>query len=162
MLKPLFTIALAIAATAAGIAPSSAQQTVAAGPVIVARAGTNALILWDATADVVQAGSSSNAQDKSLVHFELLALQAMRQKAAVLPNSKLLTIRMLYDRTGAVSAVYHIATMEGTEHVFDLTAPRDEVTMKYDALVSQISAGKIAAPAQLQITGKLPESSQSP
>lgn len=161
-MKKFLTLGLTIAAAAAGVVPSSAQQPVVAGSVIVARAGTNALLLWDATQDLVQAGNSSNAQDKTLIHFELLALQALRQKAAVLPNSKLLTIRMLYDRTGAVSAVYHIATMEGTEHVFDLTAPRDEITMKYDALSSQISAGKIAAPAQLQITGKLPESTQSP
>jgi hypothetical protein len=155
-LKPLLVIALVIAAGAATIVPSSAQQAAVAGAVIVARAGTNALILWDATPDVVAAGNSTNAQDKTLVHFELLALEALRQKAAALPNSKLLTIRMLYDRTGAVSAVYHIATMEGTEHVFDLTAPRDEITTKFGALSSQISAGKVVPPAQLQITGSLP------
>jgi hypothetical protein len=147
---------LIIAGTAAGIAPSSAQQAAVAGPVIVARAGTNPLILWDATKDVEQAGSSSAPQDKTLVHFELLALQALRQKAAVLPGSKLLTIRMLYDRTGAISAVYHIATIEGTEHVFDLAVPRDELITNFAALSSQVADGKLTPPAALNVTGKLP------
>lgn len=148
------TLALSLVASLTLAAPAIAQQVT--GSVIVARAGANALVLWDATQAVVDAGNAQTPGDKALIALEQTALRALRDKSAVLPHSSKLTIRVLYDRTGAVSAVYHIATMEGTEHVFDLSVPRAVLLSKFDALEAEIAAGKIAPPLVLDMTGKLP------
>lgn len=133
----------------------SAEPTVT-GSVVVAKSGTAALILWDATSDVTAATSSQTPQAQTMIHLETTALQILHDKSAALTHSKTLTVRVLYDKTGAVSPVYHTATFEGVERVFDLTVPRPALVTQYAKLAAEVAQAKIAAPMQLNMTGTLP------
>lgn len=136
-------------------AVASAEPGVS-GSIVVAKSGAAAMILWDATPEVIAAKNNQTPQAQTMLHLETLALQILHDKSAALTHSKTMTIRVLYDKTGDVSPVYHTATFEGVEHVFDLTAPRRELVKQYAKLAAEVAQEKIAAPLHLDMTGTLP------
>jgi hypothetical protein len=91
-----------------------------------------------------------------MIQLEALALQILHEKSSSLTHSQTLTVRVLYDKTGAVSPVYHSATFEGVEHVFDLTVPRLALVKQFAKLTAEVSQAKISAPMRLNMTGTLP------
>jgi hypothetical protein len=149
-------IAIILAAVVSMPSPAATAEPTITGSVVVAKSGSAALILWDATSDVTAATSAQAPQAQTITHLETLALQILHDKSASLTHSQTLTVRVLYDKTGAVSPVYHSATFEGVEHVFDLTVPRPLLLKQYAKLEAEIAQAKIAAPMQLNMTGTLP------
>ncbi len=149
-------IAFILAAVLVGPEPAASASPTVTGSVVVAKSGSAALILWDATSAVIAATTAQTSQAQTMIQLETTALQILHDKSAVLKHSKTLTVRVLYDKTGAVSPVYHTATFEGVEHVFDLTAPQPLLVKQYVKLEAEIAQAKIAAPMQLNMTGTLP------
>lgn len=125
------------------------------GTVVVAKAGATPLLLWDATAMVTAAVASKRPREAALRDLESQAMQILGRHARALNNAKSLTIRVIYQKTGAVSPVYGTATFEGVERLFELTAPYEKV-LHAKQLADSIARGTVPSGVRLNITGTLP------
>ncbi len=110
--------ARSVAAAAVAFAPLSARADVAKPPgnVIVARTAGDALLIWDASVDI--AGIVTNKTPDADANA-LLERDAARVLAASLSKvdkaATSITVRVIYQKTGAVSPVYGTATFAGVE-----------------------------------------------
>jgi len=91
---------------------------------MLAQASGDALIIWNAS-PVVAAIVKSKLSDAQA--DDMLAHDAARVLVKMLPNvdrgSRTVTVRLIYDKSGAVSPVYSGAVFEGFERYALLTAP---------------------------------------
>ena len=149
-----FIIALGIAVASTAL-PAYAQ-TASAPKTVIAKAGTNALILVDATSQVADIARNHVPHDQAMTQLEGIALQAMRDESAKLPHSSTITARLLYDKVAEVNPAYGVATYSGAEKVFDMTAQRTELAAHYDAYAKQIAGGTVPSELKLTVTGVLP------
>jgi len=124
---------------------------------VIARAGADALVLWDATAIVAQIVSDKASDADANGRLANGALKALVQVAPRLAAAKSITVRVVYARTGAVSPVYGAATFAGVERYATLEisgadAKADTGKWKEAALDGS------ALPKNLTftVTGKLP------
>ncbi|MBV8727280.1 MAG: hypothetical protein JO233_05810, partial [Candidatus Eremiobacteraeota bacterium] len=77
-------------------------------------------------------------------------------RAHSLRRAQTLTIRMIYQKTGAVSPVYGTATFEGIERVFELTAPANDARTRTKQLADALKHGSVPPGIVLNVTGQLP------
>jgi hypothetical protein len=125
------------------------------GNVIMARAGDAPLFVWNATPYVGQLVNDKVLGDAGMRALEATALNALAQKARAL-DQKTVGMRVIYEKTGAVSPLYQTATFEGMEDVVTLTADRKALEAGLSAWTSQIQAGATPKGLTLAVTGKLP------
>jgi len=147
---------LALSGLLLATGPSAAEGSVK-GNIVTAKSGAAALILWDATPEVAQAVSDQTPPSALMLELERQALQILRDKSEALSHSSTLTIRVLYEKIGAVSPVYNTPTFGGDERLFELTVPRQALFTQYDKLAAAAARGEFDAPAQLNVTGTLPQ-----
>ncbi len=147
---------LALSSLLLAAGPSAAEGSVK-GNIVTAKSGAVALILWDATPEVAQAVSDQTPPSELMLKLERQALQILRDKSEALSHSSTLTIRVLYEKIGAISPVYNTPTFEGDERLFELTVPRQALFTQYDKLTAAAARGEFDAPAQLNVTGTLPQ-----
>ena len=126
------------------------------GTIIVARTGSDALLLWDATPLVADIVSEKRSRVSALRDLEAQAMQILSARAATMADAKRLTIRVLYQKTGAVSPVYGTPTLEGVERVFELTAEKDRARKNGTAYSRALSQGRVPPGLHLLQTGDLP------
>lgn len=126
------------------------------GTVVVAKTGPTPLLLWDATPLVTQVVQNKQPREAALRDLESQAMQILGQHARGLKHAKSLTIRVLYQKTGAVSPVYGTATFEGVERVFELTASSADARAHAKQLAEGIARGTVPRGVRLNVTGTLP------
>jgi hypothetical protein len=86
------------------------------GHAILARPGPDALFVWDASRDVATIVADRRSDDEARALLERDALRALAAALADAgPDLRTVTVRIVYDRTGAVSPVYGAATFAGVE-----------------------------------------------
>jgi len=83
-------------------------------------------------------------------------MQILGERAPSLRHAKSLTIRLIYQKTGAVSPVYGTATFEGIERLFELTASANDARSHAKQLADQLQHGSVPRGVDLNVTGKLP------
>ena len=135
--------------------PARAQSTAAA--VVLTRAHGDALAIWDATSTVTTLVSSKASSDQALRQIESEAFAVLVQKHKSLPaDATTLTVQVIYQKTGAVSPTYQVATFSGIERLLTVKASIAEIAAHAADDQTQISAGKIPAGVTIVISGKLP------
>jgi hypothetical protein len=137
-------------------APALAQSVRApVGNVIMARAGTSPLFVWNATPYVVQLGSDKLLGDPGLRALEATALSVLADKSRSLTATNV-GIRVVYEKTGDVSPLYRTATFEGLEEVFTITADRKMLLASQQSFLTAVQDGKPAQGLKVDVSGALP------
>ena len=126
------------------------------GMIVVAKGGASPLLLWDATPLVTTIVSNKQPRPVAMRDLESQAMQILGERVRALPRAKMLTIRMIYQKTGAVSPIYGTATFEGIERVFELTAPANDARSRPKQLADELARGSVPAGVRLDVSGKLP------
>ncbi len=146
---------LGIVIAGAASAAFAAQVRPVRGPVILARSGATSTYLWDASPYVAQLVSEKNLGDVAMRALEGTAVSVLREKAKS-SHSKMLLLRIVYTRSGAVSPAYGTLTFNGVEKLATVTAARDAILKKGSAWPQNVTDGKIPRELKLEITGNLP------
>lgn len=122
------------------------------GSVILARAGSTPLVIWDASPAVAGIVQAKTADDRALHDLEVQAADVAVTKFKALPSAKNISVRVVYQRTGAVSATYGSATFTGVENLLTVSANRADALGAAKALGS----GPLPVAFSVTVTGKLP------
>jgi hypothetical protein len=125
------------------------------GSVIMARAGTNPLYVWNATPYIAQLGTDKQLGEPGLRNLEATAVTALAEKASTL-SSQTVSMRAVYEKTGAVSPLYRTSTFEGLEDVMTITVDRKALLASTAAWVTALEAGTTPHGVKIDITGALP------
>lgn len=154
-IQPLFvSVGISLAVLSAGVCEAAQVRNVS-GNVVLARSGANATYLWNATPYVTQLVADKVSGDDAIRNLEASALEALASKPA--PSSaKQVTIRVVYERTGAVSPVYGSATFAGIETVLTMSASPKDVKAHHAAWAQNLVSGKTPSQLKIVISGKLP------
>lgn len=126
------------------------------GTVAEAKAGQFPLFLWDATPIVTRIVATKAPRRLALSRLEAQAVDILAKKLTVLKDVKVLTMRLLYEKTGAVDPRYGSATFAGAERVFDLSVAATLLRTHAEALSKSLADGKVPSTVHLVVTGKLP------
>jgi hypothetical protein len=138
--------------------PASADESKPPGNVIVARPAGNALLIWDASADVtaIVANKTSDADAKTLLERDAAsALAASLSKVA--SDASSVTLRVIYQKSGAVSPVYGSATFAGVERYATLRLSGKDARSDRDRWREPAAGSPLPAWFAFDITGELPE-----
>jgi hypothetical protein len=149
-------VIIALAAVILAGTPALAQSVrPLAGTVIMARAGAAPLYVWNATPYVAQLGTDKLLGDPGLHALEATAVTALAEKAKS-QTSSTIAVRVVYEKTGAVSPLYRTATFEGLEDVFTITADRKALVGSAAAWATSLQGGKTPQGLTIAVTGALP------
>ncbi|HEY4439437.1 MAG TPA: hypothetical protein VGN14_03220 [Candidatus Elarobacter sp.] len=150
-------LAALAAFAAAGIGIAVADAPPLAGHVIVARTGADALLIWDASSDVsaIVADKSSNEDAERRLQRDGLRI-IVSSLGKLDASAKTISVRIVYDKTGAVSPVYGAATLADVERYATLTVPAAAIRA-HTVVWRDVEPGK-ALPAwvSFRVTGQLP------
>jgi hypothetical protein len=136
--------------------PASADDAVP-GAVVLARASSDALLIWDASDDVAAIVKDKASDADANARLERDAVRVLASHANEIGKSaKTITLRVIYSKTGAVSPVYGTPTFLGTERYATLSA--DAAPIADDRDRWKESDGKLPAPGWLtwKVLGRLP------
>ena len=139
---------LILAVTIAGLRPVQGQ-------VILARTGSSALYIWDATPYVAQLVADGDLGSDGMRALEATALRALADRAKG-SSADSVALRVVFQKSGAVSPVYGTATFEGMEEVMTLKAERKPLLAAATAWIEDLLHGKPASGLAIDVTGKLP------
>ncbi len=154
MHRNVLSLAL-LAAAAACTLPAAAADALPKGTVIVAKTAPEALLVWDASPAVADLVQAKTAEPDGLHALESDALQILAARAASL-RAKRVQLRVVYTRSGAVSAVYNAATFAGVERVMVLSAARDDIASHAAAWQAAARTGAATPGLTVTVSGKLP------
>lgn len=139
------------------VAAATAEPSPPPGPVVLSRAHGDALAIWDATADLTALLANKTSAEDALRRLEADAVTVMAEKAKLLPSdAKTLTVQVIYQRTGAISPTYQVATFAGIERLLTVKAPVNEIAAKSAAWSAELRVGKTPAALTVTVAGKLP------
>ena len=155
-MKPCIGLAAFVMSTIACLAPTSAADAVP-GRVMLAEASGDALIIWNAS-PVVAAIVRSKISDAQA--DDMLAHDAARVLITMLPNidrhSRTVTVRLIYDKSGAVSAAYGGAVFGGFERYALLTAPASYAVSDKDRWRELKTSQGLPSWFSYKVIGRLP------
>jgi hypothetical protein len=157
-LRPfLFSFAAAFAVMpAVGHAAAPAALRPLQGHIVEARAtAASTLFLWDATPYVTDLVHERLVGDDGLHALEATAVMALSQRVRTSRSSSA-DLRVIYQKTGAVSPVYGIATFAGVEVVVTLHARKGDLLRNGAAWASALAQGTIPKGLAVVVSGKLP------
>lgn len=146
----LVVAALALALLAAGAGQARASDQ---GTVVVARVGTSPLLLWDATPLVAKIVSGKVETREAMRDLESQALVLLAERLPQNANEG--TIRIIYKKTGAVSAAYGEASFAGIERLADISTDRTHLA-HVKQLAAAMKSGKTPAGIRVDVQGELP------
>ncbi len=138
--------------------PARADESKPPGNVIVARPAGDALLIWDASADVaaIVANKTSDAEAKTLLERDAAsALAASLSKVA--SDASSIALRLIYQKTGAVSPVYGSATFAGVERYATLRISGKDARSDRDRWRELAAAKPLPPWFAFDVTGELPE-----
>jgi hypothetical protein len=88
----------------------------------VARSSGDALLLWDASSEVSAIVSTKLSDDDANARLKRDAIRVLAASVEnVSKDARSVTIRVLYNKTGAVSPAYGAATFAGVERYAEMT-----------------------------------------
>ena len=125
------------------------------GPVILAKGGATPEYLWNATAYVAQMTTDKLFGDPAVHALEATAVTVLADKAKT-SEAAVVSMQVIYAKTGEVSPIYRAATFTGMEHVFVVSAPRADLAKHAAEWSQQVARGQVPAGLKLDLTGKLP------
>ncbi|HET9393759.1 MAG TPA: hypothetical protein VFO29_09625 [Candidatus Rubrimentiphilum sp.] len=129
------------------------------GNVIEARSNAaTTLFLWDATPYVTSLVHDRNVGNAGLHALEAAAVRSLASHARS-SRAKAVTLRVLYQKTGAVSPVYGNPTFAGVEVVLSIHADRKTLQKNAVAWETALAQGTVPKGLLLQVLGKLPPQS---
>ncbi len=121
--------------------------------------GGKALIIWDATdevADIVAKKQDADTANGRLFHDSLHALAA--NVGALDKSASSVTVRIIYQKTGAVSPVYGTATLQGVERYATVTLVAKDAADNRESWQSLKDDAKLPDFVKVKILGTLPQS----
>lgn len=125
------------------------------GSVLVARTEPDAILIWDATPAVVDLVSAKRGQDAALRTLESDAVAILAERAPQLKASKV-SIRIVYQKIGAVNPAYGNATLASVERLATVSAKRDDIVKHAKDYETALTAGNVPSDVTVNVTGKLP------
>jgi hypothetical protein len=146
---------IAVAAAFAHVA--AAAETAVPGTVVVARASSDALLVWDSTpeiASIVKEKLSDRDANARIEHDALHVLAESLDKVG--KEAKTITVRVIYSRTGDVSPVYGTPTFLGIEKYATVAATRADLVSDRDKWKELGDTVELPAWFKVEILGKLP------
>jgi hypothetical protein len=146
--------ALALALATAVSASAVADDVV--GTAIVARDSGDALIIWEATPAIVSIVARKTADAAALQQLESSAVSLAATHAKDLPDAVTISVRITYQKIGAVNPAYGTAAFAGVERLATVSLPRSLALKTGAGLARAIAAGKRAPGVTIVISGQLP------
>jgi len=134
---------------------AASQKAPASETSIVARSGTAAVLLWDATSTVASMLQKKVPDDVILSTIELKCARMLALKAPALPKARTIEIRVIYARTGAVSPIYGTPDFVSFERLLTVGAAAS-VLRKGGVAMVQGPTIKNNRSFRITVTGKLP------
>jgi hypothetical protein len=125
------------------------------GPIILAKAGSSPLYLWNATLYVAHLVSDKALGDDGLHALEATAVDALGSHVSA-SSAKMVSLEVVYARTGAVSPVYNAPTFTGMEKVLTISVPCAALVRDRASWSQALASGKIPPGVRIDVTGKLP------
>ncbi len=151
--------AVFVACAAALGAPALADVK---GDVFQSKGGEEPLLVWNATPAVVDIVDAKQPRDAALHDLEASAVDVLAERAPTLKDAKRLTVRVVYEKTGAVNPAYGTATFLGVERLFELSADAATIQTSHQALADALRAGKVPAAVHIVASGVLPPLTAAP
>jgi hypothetical protein len=138
--------------------PALAEGSKPAGNVIVARPAGNALLIWDASADVaaIVANKNSDADAKTLLERDAARVLAS-SLSKIDASASSVAVRVIYNKTGAVSPLYGSATFAGVERYATLHMAGKDAQSDRDRWREVPDGGPLPGWLAFDVTGELPE-----
>lgn len=148
--------ALALATAIPAGAPAADAPPVP-GHVVLAKPGPEAVIIWDATPVVVTIVNDKMRDDEANALLEHDALRNVAKFAkAISADAKSVTLRVTYQKIGAVNPAYGAQTFAGVERYAQLTLPAADVRNNRDKWMELGERTAVPAWVQFTIVGALP------
>ena len=133
---------------------------VAQGSVIEARrSSSETLFLWDATPYVIALVRDHLLGQPGMRALESTALKSLSSRGGA-ARTRFVALRVLYQKTGAVSPIYGTPTFAGVEVVVLLRADKTVLRKNAAPWEAALAQGKVPKGLSLQVLGRLP--TQSP
>jgi hypothetical protein len=114
-LKSPIAAGAAVAALWTLFAGASTATAEVPGHVVLARTEGDALLIWDSTVEVAAIVSGKLSDADANARLERDALRVLAAEQPKITNAKSITVRVVYSKTGDVSAVYGSPTFAGVE-----------------------------------------------
>jgi hypothetical protein len=146
----VFTIAFLI-----GPMLASAAVRPVEGTLVMARGGAQPLYLWNATNYVAHLVTDKLLGTDGMRALEASALQALVEKISG-NTAKVVSLRVVYAKTGAVSPAYGTPTFAGMENVLTVTADRQSLLKHVASWQANIASGRTPAGVRIEVSGALP------
>jgi hypothetical protein len=147
-------------ALALGIAPvaASADMPKPAGNVIVARPSGAALLIWDASSDVTAIVSNKTPDAAANAMLERDAARVLATSLDKIDRAATtITVRVIYQKTGAVSPVYGSATFAGVERYATLQVSAKDANSDRDKWREAGDAAPFPGWFAFAVIGALPQ-----
>jgi hypothetical protein len=109
-------------ALATALCPASADEAIP-GKIILARASEDAVILYDATPEVIAIVHDKLDDAAAGKRLERDALLVLAKEMPDIPDARTITVRVTYTRTGDVNPAYGTPTFAGIERYANLIVP---------------------------------------
>ena len=117
----------------------------------------NALLLFDCTRELTDLVARKADSGSMIKEIEGNAVRAMAQKRSfVQKTASTMTIRVIYNRIGAINPAYGTPTLEGVERLMTLSASTRDVAKQASHWIDDISNGQKPKGLQVTIEGKVP------
>jgi hypothetical protein len=127
------------------------------GHAVVARSSGDALLLWDASSEVSVIVSTKLSDDNANVRLKRDAIRVLAASVEnVSKDASSVTIRVLYNKTGAVSPAYGAATFAGVEHYAEIKMTGTEFFHDRDRWRESSERAPLPAWLTFRVVGQLP------
>ena len=138
------------------VCPAMAGDLPAERSVILARVRGDAVVVWDATDELLAMLTKKKSKAEILRSLEVEAARLLVDRARKIKHrATTLTVNVTYERIGAISAAYKTATIEGYEQLLRLKAPVGAATGA-NTWPADITSGKVPKDLEVTVVGALP------
>jgi hypothetical protein len=149
-----FVIAAAIGAASP---PAATGSPLPPGAAVLARGGADALVIWDASGEIAGLIGNKSSAETIMRRVESDAALVLGDRSKSLSSgAKMITVRVVYQRTGAISPAYQTATFQGIENLVSVKAPVSSALVRSDKWADELRNGKIPDEVTVTVSGKLP------
>lgn len=150
-------LALTLITSASNFLPAFAADSVK-GTVIIARATGHALMLLDSTRELTDLAAKKTLPADEVRSIEADAVRAMvSNRKAFAKRTATVSVRVIYQHTGAVDPRYGTPTLEGVERLMTLEAPLGSIARNASRWLQDIAAGRTPGDGlHVTIEGKVP------
>ena len=126
------------------------------GKVILTRVSPDALVVWDATDRVVTLETAKTPTADIAKTLEAESATAAASMVASFGNAKTVTVRVIYQKIGAVNPAYGNASLQGVERLFAITYPVARLAATASAYADTFQKGTTPDGVTVKTLGQLP------